>query len=449
MTDLNPLAFWQRLRTSLWAVPAAIVIAATGAAVVLVELHDRVPASMLGRWPALFGAGAEGSRAMLTAIAGSMITVAGVAFSITLVTLSLASTQYSPRVLRNFLGDRANQTVLGVFVGIFAYCLIVLRTIRDPDEGAFVPGLAVLFGIVLAFVGIGFLIFFIHHVATTIQASSIMERIADETIRCLERQDLVGDDESRSVEPDGRGADDWHTASAPRRGFVASIDYARLDEIAEKHDAHVRIERGVGEFAIERQPLVSITGDARPDAGLLHALAAAFEISRQRTAELDPAFGIRQLVDVTLKALSSGGNDPTTASIALDYLTAILVRVTEQGAGTGDHDGGNRYPRVQRRGPAYADLLRMSLGEIRQTACGNLAALEAIGRCIDTLERVATVPAQRQVLLAHAEALLDEIDRAGMPDCDGLALRTRVVQRIASLSAGSMRPVAGSRRAIS
>src|SRR3970040_765652 len=111
---------------------------------------------------------------MLSTIAGSMITVAGVIFSITIVSLSLASSQYSSRVLRSFMRDRRNQVVLGVFVGIFAYCLVVLRTIRGGDEGAFVPSMAVLGGMVLAFVGIGYLIYFIHHISMSIQASSII-----------------------------------------------------------------------------------------------------------------------------------------------------------------------------------------------------------------------------------------------------------------------------------
>jgi uncharacterized membrane protein len=115
-----------------------------------------------------------------------MITVAGVVFSITIVALSLTSSQYTSRVLRNFMRDRVNQVVLGVFVGIFAYCLVVLRTIRGGDEGAFVPSLAVLGGLILAFVGIGFLIYFIHHISMSIQASSIIAAAAEETIAAVD-----------------------------------------------------------------------------------------------------------------------------------------------------------------------------------------------------------------------------------------------------------------------
>jgi len=147
------------VRDSFWAVPAVTVLIAVLLALTMIEIDQVFDHNTLAAWPRLFGAGAAGSRGMLSAIAGSMITVAGVVFSVTIVALSLASSQYTSRVLRNFVRDRSNQMVLGVFVGIFAYCLVVPRTIRGGDEGAFVPGLAVLLAGALAFAGIGVLIF--------------------------------------------------------------------------------------------------------------------------------------------------------------------------------------------------------------------------------------------------------------------------------------------------
>ena len=130
---------WNGLRASLWFLPGLIVVCSVALAFALVEADGRVSRELLAEYPRLFGAGAEGSRGMLGAVAGSMITVAGVTFSITVVALSLASSQYTPRILRNFMSDRANQAVLGVFVGVFAYCLVVMRTVRGGDEGTFVP----------------------------------------------------------------------------------------------------------------------------------------------------------------------------------------------------------------------------------------------------------------------------------------------------------------------
>lgn len=174
--------WWQEAQASFWFVPAAIVLCAVGLATGLIILDATVDLYVDKTWPLVFGAGAPGSRSLLSAVASSMITVAGLVFSITIVALSLTSSQYSSRVLRNFMRDRNNQVVLGVFLGIFAYCLVVLRVIRGSDEGAFVPSLAVLGGLILAFVGIGYLIFFIHYISMSIQSSSIIAAAAQETI---------------------------------------------------------------------------------------------------------------------------------------------------------------------------------------------------------------------------------------------------------------------------
>src|SRR5688572_28944423 len=176
----RPIAFLIMLRSSLWFVPALVVLGSIVVAHGLVEAGVWIPALSQSQLPSIFGFGPEGSRAMLSAIATAMITVAGVAFSITIVALSLASTQYSPRVLRQFMRDRANQWVLVVFVGVFTYCLTLPPRVRGGEENAFVPAVAVAFGVVYALVGVGCLIFFIHHVATAIQASCILSEIAAE-----------------------------------------------------------------------------------------------------------------------------------------------------------------------------------------------------------------------------------------------------------------------------
>jgi uncharacterized membrane protein len=175
-------------------------------AVGLIELDASATGWRLAeRWPRLFGAGAEGSRGLLSAIAGSMITVAGVTFSITIVALALASSRYTSRILRNFMRDRASQSMLGVFVGTFAYCLVVLRTVRSGDEEhLFVPSMAVMGAVVLALVAIGFLIFFIHHIAASIQASSVIAAAADETLRAVDR---LFPDDLDTAEPVVRGSD--------------------------------------------------------------------------------------------------------------------------------------------------------------------------------------------------------------------------------------------------
>ena len=228
-------ALWGSLRESLWFVPTVIVLGSIALAAVMVELSAMVGTEALARWPRVFGVGADGSRSLLSAIAGSMITVAGVTFSITMVAVTQVSAQYSPRVLRNFMRDRANQTILGTFVGIFAYCLVVLRTIRGGDEGSFVPSLAVVMGLLLAMVGIGVLIFFVHHIATILQASEIIARIAADTGRAIDNlypEERDTDPAEETWHPAGTGS--AHPIASPRTGYLQRVDLAGLVGLAEE-----------------------------------------------------------------------------------------------------------------------------------------------------------------------------------------------------------------------
>ena len=408
-------AAWQRLRTSLWLIPGIIVTGATALAVALIQLDLRFASKLMQRWPGLFGAGTEGARAMLTAIAGSMITVAGVIFSITLVVLSSAATQYSPRVLRSFMADRLNQSVLGVFVGIYAYCLVVLRTIRGTDEGAFVPALAVLGGVVLAFVGVAYLIYFIHHVGVSIQASAIISRIAEETTGSF-RGICLGSRPGRDGPADGNVSPvaAWPvqagTVRAATSGYVVRLDVDRLVRLACDHDLCIRMDRALGQFVVRCEAVASVTGVASPSPGLLRQLSNAVEISRERSAELDPTYGLRQLVDVALRALSSGINDPTTARMAIDQLTAIFVELARLGPRRRSYCDRADRPRLALSLPAFQTLLRDSYGEIRQAAKGSVAVLRSIASSLARLESEVCEPWRREALLIEADALREEVE---------------------------------------
>jgi uncharacterized membrane protein len=242
-------AAWQRPRASLWFVPGLIVSGATVLAVVLIGLALQFASRPSDRWPGFFGAGAEGARAMLTAIASSIITVAGV---------------------------------------------------------------------VLAFVGIAYLIYFIHHVGVSIQASAILHRIADETEQSF-RTACAGEARGRTgrtgtvADGDTARPDLRAVLEAPETGYLVRIDADRLLQLACRHDVSLRVVPQSGSFVVRGDPLLAVENDTRDAPELLQKALRSVDIDRERTAESDPAYGLRQLVDVALKALSPGINDPTTA----------------------------------------------------------------------------------------------------------------------------------------
>ncbi len=429
---------WTYLRSSLWFIPALMVASAIALAVGLIEADARVSGELFQGWPRLFGAGADGSRGMLTAIASSMITVAGVTFSITIVALSLASTQYTPRILRNFMSDRANQAVLGTFVGIFTYCLVVLRTIRGGDEGRFIPSLAVAFGFVLALVGVGVLILFIHHVATSIQASHVISSVADETTRAIERlfpEELdEGAEEDATSAPPGwdEAGTEWLEVPALKTGYIQDVDAEALLGFARGRGVVARMERRIGEFVTEGTPLVSLSAGGRPDERATEELNDIFTINHTRTVEQDAAFGIRQLVDIALKALSPGINDSTTATTCVDYLSSILsVLARKRVESRYRADGGEL--RVIAVGPTYAGLVAASFDQIRQNAEGNVAVL---ARMLGAVERLASgtgSPLRRQVLARHARLVAETAERSVEPEYDRSQLNDSFRRALAAL----------------
>jgi uncharacterized membrane protein len=335
-----------------------------------------------------------------------MITVAGVVFSITIVALSLASSQYTSRVLRNFMRDRMNQAVLGVFVGIFAYCLVVLRAIRGGDEGAFVPSLAVFGGLVLAFVGIAFLIYFIHHISLSIQASSIISAAAEETIAALDQlfPKGLGDNADETTENDPPISLEelqWIAVGSRKTGYIESVDGASLLALAHQQGCMVRMERGIGEFVVQDTPLVSVTGGSELEETSVGQLNAAFVISHQRTVQQDASFGIRQIVDIAMKALSPGVNDTTTAVMCVDYLGAILARIAVRQIATPRrfHQG---ELRVIARGPSFESLLAEAFDQIRQNASGNVAVLTRQLQALEIIAGQTKAPRRRQAVRQQA-----------------------------------------------
>jgi uncharacterized membrane protein len=405
-------ALLEALRANLWFVPALIVLGSVGLAIGLIETDWVSRKVLVARWPRVFGAGADGSRALLSAIAGSMITVAGVTFSITVVVLALASSQYTSRILRTFMRDRANQAVLGVFLGVFAYCLVVLRTIRGGSEGSFVPALAVFGAVVLSFVAIAFLTFFVHHIAASIQVTSIVAVTAGETLRAVERlfpAELGEAVSERAERAQARAIETWVAVCARKTGYVQDVDGGGLLELARAQGVIVRMERGIGEFVIEGTPLVSV-GDEEPDERVVRKLTSAFSIGQERTVQQDAAYGIRQLGDIALKALSPSVNDTTTAINAIDYLGAILASLASRRVETPCRsDGGELL--VIARGPTFPGLLAEAFDQIRQSTEGTVTVLVRLLEVLRVLRALTDEPNRLRAIEDHTTRILEVADR--------------------------------------
>ncbi|WP_442510390.1 DUF2254 domain-containing protein [Novipirellula sp. SH528] len=422
---------WRNLRSRFWFMPSMIVVASIALAAVLIEADAAVSDRWLSQWPRLFGAGAEGARGMMSTIAGSMMTVVGVTFSMVLMVLAMASSQYTSRIMRNFIRSRVTQVVLGIFSGIFTYCLIVLRTIRSGDEGAFVPNLAVSFGFVLALGGVGALIFFIHHIASSIQASSIIALVAEETIAAVDRlfpgsvgQVVDNEDDERPARPPSEW--NWQPVKASESGYIQSVDNDELVQLARDKNTIVWMNHGIGEFVVENTTLASLALEDPPDQATIEVLQAIFSISRHRTVDQDAAFGIRQIVDIALKALSPSINDTTTAIMCVDYLTAILARLVQR-----QIPSSRRYEdgelRVLAKGPTFKSLLAESFDQIRSNANGDVAIMSRMLGALETLASLTASPSRRRDIGEQVQWIAELAERSVESAHD----RTRIDTRLA------------------
>ncbi len=421
---------WSDLRSSFWFMPSLIVVGSIVFAAALIEADSTGSDRWLSQWPRLFGAGAEGARLMLSTLAGSMMTVMGITFSMTLLALALASSQYTSRILRNFMRSRVTQVTLGIFASIFVYCLIVLRSIRG-GEAEFVPSLAVFFAFVMALGGVVVLIYFIHHIASSIQASSIIASVAQETIAAIDRlfPEKLGhgpdaDEDQALGTLDERT---WYAVPAAVSGYIQSVDIDALLGLARDGKTIARMEHGVGAFVVQDAALASLALTYPPDQAMTAALNGAYSISRHRTIEQDPAFGIRQIVDMASKALSPGVNDTSTAVMCVDYLTAILARLAcRQFPPSHRYDG--EALRVITIAPTFEGLLAEAFDQIRRSAEGNVAIMARMLGAIDTIASLTVTPCHRRALDEQVQWIAELADRSIESTHDRARIERRLME---------------------
>jgi uncharacterized membrane protein len=382
-----------QLRGSLWAVPGLCVLAAVALAVGLIQVDRWLDAT-----PGFtFGAGSDGAREVLGAITTAMITFTGLVFTITIVVLQLTSSQFSPRVLRTFLRDRQTQYALGVFTATFVYAVIVLRSVRGSDPGAgddgFVPAVSTTVALLLLLLSVALFVSYIHHIATTVQVSSIIGAIGDETRDALDGRFPAGREDpidTGIVLPEVG----MPTAVLPARrsGVVTALDVERLVRLACEADVVLRAGAHLGDFVPEGAPLVEVLGD--PADLDLDAVLSAVTQRRDRSVQQDVAFGFRQLVDIAERALSTGVNDPTTAVQALDQLHDLLRRLATRPLRSGTYRDDEGRVRLVTPPERFEDYLALSLDTIEQYGADSTAVQTRVDVLLRDLE-AAAVPEHR------------------------------------------------------
>lgn len=437
------LKYWGRLRSSFWFVPATMAVLATALAMSAVAIDRAVGDDWLESLGWSYSGGAEGASLLLGTVAGSMIAIAGTVFSMTLVALSLASSQLGPRLLRNFMRDTANQVVLGTFVATFVYCLLVLRTIRRADEVAFVPHLSVSIGVLLAIVSVGVLIYFIHHISVSIQADEVVARVGRELYAGIDRlfPSHLGKPRSEVSNPPGDPAlpaafaDQARPVGAADDGYLQFIDADALMDLACEEDLLLLLECRPGHYLVKGRAMVMVWPGDRVTESLVDRVHAAFVLGNQRTAAQDVEFSFQQLVEIAVRALSPGINDPFTAIACVDRLGSALCRLARHEMPVPHRLDAQGQLRLVAPGSTFPGIVDAAFNQIRQSARSNPAV--AI-RMLDAIAQIAghVQHAQDAACLQRHASMIVRGAREAVPEADDLAaVETRFMAATQALRA--------------
>ena len=402
-----------RLNASYWFLPALLTIGAILLSLVTYSIDLGLGEDWIGGIGWLHGSKPDGARALLSTIAGSMVSVAGTVFAITIAAVVYASGSYGPRLLTNFMTDRGNQLSLGVFIATFVYCLLILRTIRQPDEisafgtigdGGFVPDLSLIVAFGLALISVGVLVYFLHHVPDSIRINSVVASIGKHALKEI--------DERFPDPADGNGLPercipDGPVVRAKRTGYLEVLDFSTLGRACEAQGAKVHLRVRPGDFVHPDMALFVVEGSIGEDAE--HDLRRAFAIGDSRTPSQDLEYLIDEMVEIALRALSPGINDPFTAITCLHWLAAATAAIAMRDLNR-DPDGGRYGERgVYMLHDDFAHFVARGFGSVRASAAtsaiGARKFIEALASCAEgrpPADRVAVLREEARQLLAQA-----------------------------------------------
>ena len=438
---MNLTTMLDRLRSSFWFVPAIMTAGAVVLAFVMVNVDELVT----GRGIVVKGwansGGAEGASSVLGTIAGSMITIAGVVFSLTLVALSLTASQLGPRVLSSFMRDRAVQVVLGTFVATFLYCLLILRTVRRVEESAFVPQISVSLAMVLAVLSLSVLIYFIHHVSVSIQADEIISRVYREletTIPNMFPSAIGRDGPPEWTSPASAGIPEdvereGRVVTAGRDGYIQHISSDTLMDSATDNSIVISLHRRPGHYVLSDSPLALVWPGERLTDEVAARIRSSFIIGSRRSPSQDVEFSVNQLVEIAVRALSPGINDPFTAVACIDRIGSMLCRVARQQAPSPYRIDERGVLRIVAEPLSFDSLANAALHQIRQNARGipavsirMLEMIEMVGHCLNC-------ESDRAALRAHAASIVSGALEATPAESDRLDLERRYAGAITAL----------------
>ena len=373
---------------SVWFVPASMALLAGVLAFASVAFDRRLGDEWALNIGWVWAGSADGARSVLSVVAGSVMTVVSIVFSLTITALAQTSSHFGPRVLRNFTSDRGVQLTLGTFIATFVYCLLVLRTVRSVEEMRFVPFLSVNIGVAMALASLAILIYFIHHVSEMIQAENLIAGAGTAFQDALPRlfPEQVGRISPAAVSPPEGSWDDARAIMSDGHGYLQRIDNPRLLQLAVEADLCCKLDRRPGDFVLRASPLMRVQPPLRLTREIEGQMRACFSLGAHRTPYQDVLYSVQQLVEIAAHALSPGINEPFTALTCIDWLGAALGGVASREIPSPLRSDEHGHLRVIARVWSFAELVHASFDQIRFYGASNP---EVMVHLLDTIVAIA------------------------------------------------------------
>jgi uncharacterized membrane protein len=409
---------WEKLNSSFWFIPLLILLFAMSAAIYFLHLDSVNDFDPEGVWSYFYAGSADSARSILSTIAGAMIGVAGTTFSITIVALTLASSQFGSRLLRNFMYDKVNQIVLGTYIATFVYCLMVLNAVRHSELESFVPKISVMAAILAAILNIILLILFFHHIAISIQSDKVISDISEAMSGNMKKLfpspvgKEVEEKAAPSVEQLRKKFLYRHEVLCTSSGYLQSMDLDYLLKVSRDSDAMAYLPHRPGSYLVEDTMLMEVFSHQQLDERIEELCQSAYITGKVRTSLQDVEFSIHQIVEIAGRALSPGVNDPYTAITCIDNLSSILCYLSLAAfpsAGRYDEEG---VLRLLTSPLTFEGMLDAAYHQIRQYAANNPAVLIRLLEALSRIYRHAESASRKKAVEKHANMVLSVGERS-------------------------------------
>ena len=410
---MNKILFkWRELKATFWFVPVIIILFAVALSMGLVALDGMVNIPRDGITRFFLVKSSDSARSILTTISGAMIGVAGTVFSVTLVALTLASSQFGSRLIRNFMYVRLNQVVLGSYISTYLYCLLILNAVQDREDYSFIPSISILVAILAAVANIILLIVFIHHIATSIQVDNVISDISKfiyKRVEALFPSEMGSEQESKvQINVPGILAQYKYQVfvKSPDNGYLQYVDNEALIKILTKKDALLELYCRPGKHLVKEIKVGCLHCQEEWDQESIKKIQNQLVIGKTKTAQQDLEYSIHQMVEIAVRALSPGINDPYTAITCIDNLKTTmcnLAQVTFPSRHRFDEEG---HLRVIVDSIDFQGALDTAFNKIRQYAGGNTSVTIRLMEALAEIYQFTGRETDKAAVLRHAEMVL-------------------------------------------